>query len=129
VSQTSESELARELDTEAKLRLLEQQEDASLNEIDDNGEAPIDPCQDKKCGPGRECIPGTDNRARCVCLKTCPEEEDNRRRVCSNRNETWVSDCELHRARCLCDEEECEDPLNKHLHIDYYGECRAMPVR
>jgi len=122
--ETAAAEVDPTAESENKLRILEQ--DASLNEIDDN-EALIDPCVGKKCGPGRECIPGTDNRGRCVCLKSCPEEEDNRRRVCSNRNETWVSDCELHRARCMCDEEECEDPINKHLHIDYYGECRDMP--
>lgn len=50
--------------------------------------------------------------------------------VCSNYNETWISDCELYRTRCLCDEAspDCINPMNKHLHIDYYGECREMPV-
>jgi len=29
---------------------------------------------------------------------------------------------------CLEDHEECKNPLNKHLHIEYYGECRQMPT-
>ncbi len=41
----------------------------------------VDPCADKKCGPGRECMPGDKGKAKCVCMKACPEEEDNRRRV------------------------------------------------
>lgn len=63
-------------------------------------------------------------------MKNCPDEDDNRRRVCSNYNETWSSDCEVYRQRCLCDEfsDDCTDQMNKHLHIDYYGECREMPV-
>jgi len=62
-------------------------------------------------------------------MKACPSEDDSRRRVCSNYNETWSSDCEVYRSRCLCDEasDECTNPTNKHLHIDYYGECREMP--
>jgi len=87
-----------------------------------------DPCASKKCGPGRECITTPQGRARCTCMKNCPSEDDSRRRVCSNYNETWSSDCEVYRSRCLCDEgsDECTNPTNKHLHIDYYGECREM---
>lgn len=121
---------ARE-DLEAKLKVLEEKEAQEQNEIEDtvNEEYGPDPCAEKKCGPGRECIPGDKGRARCVCMKACPGEEDLRRQVCSNYNETWVSDCELYRTRCLCDEgsNECLNTQNKHLHIDYYGECREMP--
>jgi hypothetical protein len=51
--------------------------------------------------------------------------------VCTNKNETWNSDCEVYRQRCLCDnkdEEGCKDSELKHIHIDYYGECKEMPV-
>jgi hypothetical protein len=123
-------EAAKRAEMEARLLRLEQQEAQEMNELDDfvDNYGP-DPCADKKCGPGRECIPGDKGKARCVCMAKCPEEEDQRRKVCSNYNETWVSDCELYRSRCLCDEAdvECTNPLNKHLHIDYYGECREMP--
>jgi len=51
--------------------------------------------------------------------------------VCSNYNETWASDCELYRSRCLCDagSPECTNQANKHLHIEYYGECRQIEVQ
>jgi hypothetical protein len=117
---------------EAKLQILAQREGEGVNEIETYAEPEQnekDPCADKRCGPGRECTPTEQGKAKCVCLTTCPSEEDNRRRVCSNYNETWNSDCELYRSRCLCDENsaECTNHLNKHLHIEYYGECREMP--
>jgi len=115
-------------DLEAKLKALEEAEGIEQNEIDNMEEPAEDPCASKRCGPGRECIQTAQGRARCVCMKACPDEEDNRRRVCSNYNETWSSDCEVYRSRCMCDEgsDECTNPINKHLHIDYYGECREM---
>jgi len=117
---------------EAKLQLLAQREGEGINEIETfaDFEKEQDPCADKRCGPGRECTPTEQGKAKCVCLTACPNEEDNRRRVCSNYNETWNSDCELYRSRCLCDENsvECTNHLNKHLHIEYYGECREMPA-
>jgi len=117
---------------EAKLQLLAEREGEGINEIETfaDFEKEQDPCADKRCGPGRECTPTEQGKAKCVCLTACPTEEDNRRRVCSNYNETWNSDCELYRSRCLCDENsvECTNHLNKHLHIEYYGECRDMPA-
>ncbi|GBL56036.1 Secreted protein acidic and rich in cysteine, partial [Araneus ventricosus] len=49
--------------------------------------------------------------------------------VCSNHNETWSSDCEVYRMRCFCSEdtEECKTKKYKHVHVDYYGECRDIP--
>ena len=46
--------------------------------------------------------------------------------VCSNFNETFRSDCEIHQMRCFCEQEipnrRCEDPEKyKHVHIEYYG--------
>lgn len=50
--------------------------------------------------------------------------------VCTNRNETWNSDCDVYRQRCLCDTNhaDCMGKEFKHVHIDYYGECRETPV-
>lgn len=66
--------------------------------------------------------------AKCVCIPECPEETDLRRRVCTNKNETWPSDCSVYQQRCLCDTKAdgCLAPLNIHLHIDYYGECHEQ---
>jgi secreted protein acidic and rich in cysteine len=68
--------------------------------------------------------------AECICIPECPEETDPRRKVCTNRNETWSSDCEVHRNRCFCDTNDarCSNPKNSHIHIDYYGECKEIQV-
>lgn len=90
----------------------------------------VDPCRKVHCGAGRVCEAKGDT-AKCICIPSCPQEADPRRRVCTNRNETWNSDCEVHRQRCLCDMkdvEQCNDPELKHIHIDYYGECKELPV-
>lgn len=83
-------------------------------------------CQDLKCGPGRVCnIDRTTRQAKCYCVPDCTAVVDPRRKVCSNFNDTWQSDCHLHRHRCLCEEglsEHCIED-HKHMHIDYFGEC------
>lgn len=50
--------------------------------------------------------------------------------VCSNHNETWGSDCEVYQMRCWCDrgDDGCRGEKYKHVHIEYYGVCRDMPV-
>lgn len=88
----------------------------------------VDPCSKVRCGAGRVCRADNDE-ASCVCVPDCPEQSDPRRLVCTNRNETWNSDCEVYRQRCLCDTDHsaCKGAEFKHIHIDYYGECRDQP--
>lgn len=88
----------------------------------------IDPCSKVPCSAGKVCV-SEDEVAKCVCIPDCPDETDTRRRVCTNRNETWPSDCEVYRQRCLCDtnDSQCKGKEFKHIHIDYYGECKHMP--
>lgn len=66
----------------------------------------------------------------CVCIEQCGKEIDPRRRVCTNYNETFGSDCEVYQARCFCDTDDsrCQGPDYQHVHIEYYGECKQMPV-
>ncbi|XP_050537452.1 SPARC [Daktulosphaira vitifoliae] len=87
-----------------------------------------DPCTKKHCGAGRVCKITESEEAQCVCVSECPTETDIRRKVCSNRNETWGSDCEIHRMRCYCEEksDKCTDPEYNHLHVEYYGMCKQM---
>ncbi|GIY15588.1 secreted protein acidic and rich in cysteine [Caerostris extrusa] len=87
-----------------------------------------DPCAKHKCGPGKQCEIDDDGKAKCTCVSKCAAEEDSRRKVCSNHNETWNSDCELYRMRCLCTEglDECKQHKYKHVHIDYYGPCKDI---
>lgn len=87
-----------------------------------------DPCTKIHCQAGRICQV-TDNSAECVCIPECPEEYDPRRKVCTNRNETWSSDCEVHQQRCFCDTKDprCMNSKNSHIHIEYYGQCKQIP--
>lgn len=99
------------------------EEDVRLNEV-----VPHDACHDKYCGAGKVCQLTAAGEAECVCIPTCPVEVDPRRKVCSNHNETWGSDCEVYQMRCMCDHgsEMCRGEQYKHVHIEYYGVCRDM---
>lgn len=90
---------------------------------------PVDPCSAKRCGAGKECIVTEDEGPKCVCIQQCPQETDARRKVCTNYNETWASDCDVYQKRCQCEENlpSCGRPDYAHVHIEYYGECRQMP--
>lgn len=106
-------------------------------------------CAKKHCGAGKECRVNENGVAECVCIHTCPQEKDPRRmvltflkipcatfslfdtlQICSNHNETWNSDCELYRMRCLCKSgsSECVDAKYDHAHVEYFGTCRDVPV-
>jgi hypothetical protein len=87
-----------------------------------------DPCEKIHCQAGRVCVVNDVSIAECICIPECPEEYDPRRKVCTNKNETWASDCEVHQQRCFCDkkDERCKNSKNSHIHIDYYGECKEI---
>ncbi|XP_054263705.1 SPARC [Macrosteles quadrilineatus] len=88
-----------------------------------------DPCLHKHCGAGRVCHLSDDGEAECLCIPSCPLERDPRRKVCTNHNETWGSDCEVYQMQCYCDEgsDKCTKEEYQHIQIDYYGQCREMP--
>jgi len=97
-----------------------------------NNRVPIpgsDPCSKVQCGAGRVCEIDQEEEPQCVCIPECPVETDNRRKVCSNHNETWTSDCAVYQQRCWCDtgDKRCKGEEFKHVHIEYYGICRDMP--
>ncbi|XP_034936803.1 SPARC [Chelonus insularis] len=100
------------------------------NSDDDSPDLRMDPCMDKHCGAGRVCKVTEEGGAECVCIETCDEERDPRRKVCTNYNETFGSDCEVYQARCFCDsgDDRCRGPDYQHVHIEYYGHCRQMPM-
>lgn len=89
-----------------------------------------DPCLKVHCSAGRVCEIDEHGDAVCNCIKECPYETDSRRKVCTSHNETWSSDCEVYRQRCLCldGSELCRGPEYHHVQIDYYGVCREMPT-
>lgn len=104
----------------------EREEDVRANEI--VPAAVPDACAEKYCGAGKVCQVAANGEAECVCIPTCPQEVDPRRKVCSNHNETWGSDCEVYQMRCMCDHgsDMCRGDKYKHVHIEYYGVCREM---
>lgn len=122
-----EDQLAREL--AAKIAA----EHYNFPEDIENAPRLVDPCKGIRCGAGRVCQADANGDgtadAKCVCIPECPEETDSRRKVCTNLNETWDSACEVHRQRCMCNTEDprCRGEEVKHVHIDYYGQCRNMP--
>ncbi|KAF9405926.1 hypothetical protein HW555_013522 [Spodoptera exigua] len=87
------------------------------------------PCLRVHCSAGRVCEIDEHGDAVCNCIKECPYETDSRRKVCTNHNETWTSDCEVYQQRCLCldGSELCRGPQYHHVQIEYYGTCREMP--
>ncbi|KAJ8718747.1 hypothetical protein PYW07_016303 [Mythimna separata] len=96
--------------------------DSDVNVLDD-------PCLRVHCSAGRVCEIDEHGDAVCNCIKECPYETDSRRKVCTNHNETWTSDCEVYQQRCLCldGSELCRGPQYHHVQIEYYGMCREMP--
>lgn len=89
-----------------------------------------DPCTEKRCSAGRVCKSTEEGTAECVCVEVCNQEVDPRRKVCTNYNETFGSDCEVYQARCFCEtgDARCRGIDYHHVHIEYYGECRQMPM-
>lgn len=89
----------------------------------------LNPCGNVHCSAGRVCEVDDLGEAECVCIKSCPVETESRRKVCTNHNETWTSDCSVYQQRCWCDraDERCKGDEYKHIHIEYYGECKDMP--
>ncbi|XP_077286346.1 secreted protein, acidic, cysteine-rich isoform X2 [Arctopsyche grandis] len=112
-----------------RVKYLENRPQSSNDFKDEHNEVFVDVCSKVHCSAGRVCELDKDGEPQCVCISECRYETDERRKVCANNNETWPSDCEVHRQRCLClsDVEGCKGPQYKHLQIDYYGVCRKMP--
>ncbi|XP_049870565.1 SPARC [Pectinophora gossypiella] len=119
-------------------RRFQESEKARVNEIlnehsaegmSDNEVFLDDPCVKVHCSAGRVCEIDEHGDAVCNCIKECPYETDSRRKVCTNHNETWSSDCEVYRQRCLCldNSELCRGAQYHHVQIEYYGACREMP--
>jgi len=86
------------------------------------------PCASVTCDLGYECELDEDEAATCVCIRKCPSIVSDIP-VCTTLNETFTSECEFHRERCLCEHgnEECADPEHVSAIMDYYGKCKELP--
>ncbi|XP_025837302.1 SPARC [Agrilus planipennis] len=103
--------------------------EADDSDVTDDKTPLIDPCSKVHCGAGRVCQLDENEDPLCVCIPECPEETEERRKVCSNYNETWPSDCSIYQQRCWCstNDKKCKEEKYRHIHIEYYGVCRDMP--
>lgn len=112
-------------------RVNELMNEVTSHEVGGDNDVTIldDPCLRVHCSAGRVCEIDEHGDAVCNCIKECPYETDSRRKVCTNHNETWTSDCEVYQQRCLCldGSELCRGPQYHHVQIEYYGTCREMP--
>lgn len=122
-----ENEIAEEMEAEREIEEDNEVEPVRINPIDLIVNE--DPCTDIYCSAGKACVVSDKGLGECKCVESCEVETDPRRRVCSNHNETWMTDCDLHRQRCLCEGDlpGCQDEMYKHLHIDYFGQCQQLP--
>ncbi|KAH8312678.1 hypothetical protein KR044_012130 [Drosophila immigrans] len=118
---------AKNLDLDRENELAQKLADVQHNIL--NPVVEIDPCETMHCGAGRICQMNKD-KPECICIPECPEESEQRRHVCTNKNETWPSDCAVYQQRCWCDIKApgCLNAENAHLHIDYYGACHESRV-
>ncbi|XP_073989507.1 secreted protein, acidic, cysteine-rich [Rhodnius prolixus] len=107
-------------------------EEESLDPVEE--EIFIDPCANKHCSPGQVCKLTENGQPFCTCIEECSFETDPRRKVCSNLNTTWNSDCALYQMRCWCKyrDQKCQElpedtqEQYRHMHINYYGECKFL---
>lgn len=128
-----ERQAKEDLEAEDIFKMMEDDEDDIFkmmedDDIEDDAEDSPNPCDALHCGPGRACSVDDNDVATCACVDECGEEMDTRRMACTNHNTTHNSHCSVYRERCLCEENDprCQDPKNKHIHVEYFGECRVM---
>lgn len=102
-------------------------------ELAPNDEELFNPCNSMHCSAGRECtIDVETGEASCGCIEDCGYEPDPRRKVCTNYNETYSTECEVHQMRCYCEDgigDKCPDHLAekyRHVHVEYFGQCRHL---
>ncbi|XP_046336261.1 SPARC-like isoform X2 [Haliotis rufescens] len=88
----------------------------------------IDLCKKKKCYRGEVCRLDNRQQAECVCLHECEPEVDPRYHVCSTKNQTYESECELDRDHCLCKTKQpgCSNARLNKIQLDYFGGCRKL---
>uniref|UniRef100_A0A2R5LIA1 Putative matricellular protein osteonectin/sparc/bm-40 n=1 Tax=Ornithodoros turicata TaxID=34597 RepID=A0A2R5LIA1_9ACAR len=119
----------KHVNANSEVEMVAEDEKVKLEEKREEELVLKDPCSKVRCGPGRRCNVNEDRTATCECVTECAPEPDDRRKVCSNHNETWDSDCLLYQMRCMCEDEKegCKDEKYEHMHVDYYGSCKELP--
>lgn len=101
---------------------------AKTIERDDGSETDVEnPCAHIECDVGKECMLDDKEEAMCVCIRKCPYVSSNIP-VCTTLNETFESECDFQRERCLCQQgdAECKNPRHVSAMMDYYGSCKEL---
>lgn len=97
----------------------------------DSGNAATDPCSSAKCTDGQQCVI-KDGKGVCECIEECPNEwNDYPRSLCTTEGITFRHECELSRAKCLCEKDaskcpEIDGKKPSQFVIQYYDECRDL---
>lgn len=88
------------------------------------------PCVRKKCYRGEMCQVNEAGDAECVCTANCEFYHINniRHKVCSNKNVTYETECDLDREHCLCKykKDGCNHEGVKKIQLEYYGQCQEL---
>ncbi|KAL3877298.1 hypothetical protein ACJMK2_035028 [Sinanodonta woodiana] len=89
-----------------------------------NSQVVSNPCNNKQCSRGETCVLD-EGVPQCICRGPCPEESNPVYQVCSTKNNTYPSECDLDRDHCLCKHEkpDCSVPGARRVHLDYFGPC------
>lgn len=104
-----------------------QETDSQTDEQDDRRKSP---CFRKKCYRGEECQVNDKEEAECVCTPSCDfyKQQEGRHQVCSNKNVTYDTECDLDREHCLCkhSKDGCRYPGARKIQLEYYGTCQEL---
>ncbi|KAB7496079.1 Follistatin-related protein 1 [Armadillidium nasatum] len=71
-----------------------------------------DPCDDKECRAGRECVV-VEGEAQCLCVVSCP---DHLKPVCGSDGVSYDNHCKLHQKACIS---------GNHIRIKHKGNCKS----
>lgn len=114
-----------------KKTFTDDDDDGSDEEIVDHKGA-SNPCQSHVCGWGKVCEVTKSGKPSCECIKECPTivNPDPYDKVCSSKNETFSSLCELYKARCDCKRgnKACKNKAVAKSHLEYLGACKELDV-
>ncbi|KAJ8960090.1 hypothetical protein NQ314_006115 [Rhamnusium bicolor] len=81
-----------------------------------------DPCRDKQCGFGSQCVVSPDGRnASCICPDKCPSYGDHTtsRPVCGSDGVDYRNQCELQQAACTS---------NSNITVKFSGKCGELTL-
>lgn len=107
-------------------RTLDEMESTAEMELDAAVFSP-NPCSSHVCEAGQMCQLDWEQMPECVCVPDCPAAPEPAP-VCSDRNETFSSACELYRQRCRCQAGECPSTSGEHasMDIEYMAACQEI---